>query len=247
MKWTEGVFQIFWDPARTLAQNAHLGVVQDAGPGRRSTMGSFGSFVWSFVNKQICHCYWCCHEKSRTHPFSHHSACWQVVLQGLGQGFMSTILPAVVGGPQFSTLTHFSRWEVSFYLTHWVWVCFLLVNQFAFSEFWPGWVQTQKKPKFRKFPPGGHCHDHVDLGLWRRLFFWGFFHAPCRGVEVWAAWFWCWRSTHWFVTENTSVKRITSCGKDSRNVSHLLPPARDNVGKRLTQGFPRGLSMSDHL
>ena len=114
------------------------------------------------------------------------------------------------------------------YLTHWVWVCFLLVNQFTFylgpnttsaevskvstrwSLSWPCWPGALKAPEF-----------------------WRFFHAPNPGGDFDVG-----EVHHRFVTENTDLSTDLFPVKTLRIfVSHLLPPARANVGKRLTQGF----------
>lgn len=113
-------------------------------------------------------------------------------------------------------------------LTHWVWVCFLLVNQFTFylgpnttsaevskvstrwSLSWPCWPGALKAPEF-----------------------WWFFHAPNPGGDFDVG-----EVHHRFVTENTDLSTDLFPVKTLRIfVSHLLPPARANVGKRLTQGF----------
>ena len=250
MKWTEGVFQISEIPLGLWRKMLTWEWYRRPGrPGRRSTMGSFGSFVWSFGSANLLPsreltyppkmAFWrwfsfspggICREKSR---FSSIFPSFCLLAGGLTRTWPRFYVNDSSSSGRRPPVLHvdsfFGGGKSPFiYLTHWVWVCFLLVNQFTFylgpnttsaevskvstrwSLSWPCWPGALKAPEF-----------------------WRFFHAPNPGGDFDVG-----EVHHRFVTENTDLSTDLFPVKTLRIfVSHLLPPARANVGKRLTQGF----------
>ena len=109
----------------------------------------------------------------------------QVVLQGLGQGFMSTIFPAVAWGPDVVPRLWCFGGKIEL-RTRWTkGILHLGIAKEEMklsrcpnfqdpsvtstnSKLWLNWSKSSTSSTAAPIP-GGHRDDHVDLGLWRRL------------------------------------------------------------------------------